>query len=121
MVKNDSAKIINLWLNFALIEYFDKLPVTSLPFWVNGYHTNLLNPTLITFLFYIVAMVVIDLFSDLETTRFDDYILDGRGLGSFVTPLSAGASNMSSWLLMGLSQFIPHAPEQDVVDRFKRF
>ena len=66
-------------------------------------------------------MVVIGLFADLETTSFDDYILDGRGLGSFVTALSAGASNMSSWLLMGLPQFIPHAPEQDVVDRFKLF
>ena len=61
---------------------------------------NLLNPTLITFIFYIVAMVVIGLFAYRATTSFDDYILDGRGLRSFVTALSAGASGMSVWLLM---------------------
>jgi len=60
------------------------------------------NPTLITFLFYIVAMVVIGLFAYRATTDFSDYILGGRRLGSFVTALSAGASDMSGWLLMGL-------------------
>ncbi len=34
--------------------------------------------------------------------NFSDYILGGRRLGSFVTALSAGASDMSGWLLMGL-------------------
>src|SRR5690606_17898247 len=33
---------------------------------------------------------------------FSDYILGGRRLGSVVTALSAGASDMSGWLLMGL-------------------
>ena len=61
-----------------------------------------LNPTLITFQFYIVAMVVIGLIAYRATTSFDDYILGGRRLGSFVTALSAGASDMSGWLLMGL-------------------
>ena len=32
----------------------------------------------------------------------DDYILGGRNLGSVVTALSAGASDMSGWLLLGL-------------------
>ena len=63
---------------------------------------NSLNPTLITFLFYIVAMVVIGLMAYRATTNFSDYILGGRRLGSFVTALSAGASDMSGWLLMGL-------------------
>ncbi|VTR42954.1 Propionate transporter [Serratia fonticola] len=31
-----------------------------------------------------------------------NYILGGRSLGSVVTALSAGASDMSGWLLMGL-------------------
>lgn len=72
---------------------------------------NLLNPTLITFFFYIVAMVVIGLFAYRATNSFDDYILGGRRLGSFVTALSAGASDMSGWLLMGLIlvQFISQA------------
>lgn len=60
------------------------------------------NPTLITFVFYIVAMVVIGLFAYRATSNFSDYILGGRRLGSFVTALSAGASDMSGWLLMGL-------------------
>jgi len=61
-----------------------------------------LNPTLITFLFYIVAMIIIGLMAYRATTNFSDYILGGRRLGSFVTALSAGASDMSGWLLMGL-------------------
>ncbi|MGX5699436.1 sodium/proline symporter PutP [Acinetobacter kookii] len=61
-----------------------------------------LNPTLITFLFYIVAMVAIGLLAYRATANFSDYILGGRRLGSFVTALSAGASDMSGWLLMGL-------------------
>lgn len=63
---------------------------------------NSLNPTLITFLFYIVAMVAIGLLAYRATANFSDYILGGRRLGSFVTALSAGASDMSGWLLMGL-------------------
>lgn len=63
---------------------------------------NSLNPTLITFLFYIVAMVIIGLIAYRATSNFSDYILGGRRLGSFVTALSAGASDMSGWLLMGL-------------------
>lgn len=61
-----------------------------------------LNPTLITFLFYIIAMIVIGLMAYRATANFSDYILGGRRLGSFVTALSAGASDMSGWLLMGL-------------------
>lgn len=63
---------------------------------------NSINPTTITFIFYIVAMVCIGLYAYRATTDFSDYILGGRSLGSFVTALSAGASDMSGWLLMGL-------------------
>ncbi|KAF5308364.1 hypothetical protein FQR65_LT18195 [Abscondita terminalis] len=47
-------------------------------------------------------MVCIGLYAYRKTTDFSDYILGGRSLGSFVTALSAGASDMSGWLLMGL-------------------
>jgi sodium/proline symporter len=57
---------------------------------------------LITFVVYIAAMVFIGLFAYLRTKNLSDYILGGRSLGSFVTALSAGASDMSGWLLMGL-------------------
>ena len=46
-----------------------------------------LNPTLITFLFYIVAMVFIGLMAYRATTNFSDYILGGRRLGREVVPL----------------------------------
>ena len=37
-----------------------------------------------------------------RTQNLDDYILGGRSLGPWVSALSAGASDMSGWLLMGL-------------------
>ncbi|UUS59514.1 MULTISPECIES: sodium/proline symporter PutP [unclassified Acinetobacter] len=61
-----------------------------------------LNPTLVTFIFYILAMLAIGLCAYKATHNFDEYILGGRSLGSVVTALSAGASDMSGWLLMGL-------------------
>lgn len=63
---------------------------------------NYMNPTVLTFVLYIIVMVGIGLYAYRATTNFSDYILGGRSLGSFVTALSAGASDMSGWLLMGL-------------------
>ncbi|KAA8734989.1 sodium/proline symporter PutP [Acinetobacter qingfengensis] len=63
---------------------------------------ELFNPTVITFILYIIGMVGIGLYAYRATRNFSDYILGGRSLGSFVTALSAGASDMSGWLLMGL-------------------
>ncbi len=61
-----------------------------------------LDPTLITFTIYIFGMLLIGLFAYRYTNNLSDYILGGRRLGSFVTAMSAGASDMSGWLLMGL-------------------
>ncbi|WP_028240492.1 sodium/proline symporter PutP [Stutzerimonas azotifigens] len=63
---------------------------------------SLSNPTFVTFVTYIAAMILIGFLAYRATKNFDDYILGGRSLGSFVTALSAGASDMSGWLLMGL-------------------
>ncbi|MCO8167690.1 sodium/proline symporter PutP [Pseudomonas sp. 21LCFQ02] len=63
---------------------------------------SLTNPTLITFVIYIAAMVLIGFWAYRSTNNLSDYILGGRSLGSVVTALSAGASDMSGWLLMGL-------------------
>ena len=60
------------------------------------------TPLLITFGFYLLAMVAIGFIAWWRTRDFDDYILGGRSLGGYVTALSAGASDMSGWLLMGL-------------------
>lgn len=59
-------------------------------------------PLLITFVAYLVLMLGIGFWAWFSTRTFDDYILGGRSLGSYVTALSAGASDMSGWLLMGL-------------------
>lgn len=59
-------------------------------------------PTIVTFVFYIVAMLIVGWLGYRATHNLSDYILGGRRLGSVVTALSAGASDMSGWLLMGL-------------------
>ena len=60
------------------------------------------NPTTVTFIVYIVAMIGIGFAAWRYTNNLSDYILGGRSLGAFVTAMSAGASDMSGWLLMGL-------------------
>lgn len=60
------------------------------------------TPMLVTFLVYIFGMVLIGLIAYRSTSTLGDYILGGRRMGSLVTALSAGASDMSGWLLMGL-------------------
>jgi len=47
-------------------------------------------------------MLLIGVLAYYYTNNLSDYILGGRRLGSFVTAMSAGASDMSGWLLMGL-------------------
>lgn len=58
---------------------------------------------LVIFCVYIFGMILIGFIVWRLTKNFDDYILGGRSFGLFVTVLSAGASDMSGWLLMGLS------------------
>ncbi|MBS0895003.1 sodium/proline symporter PutP [Tatumella sp. JGM130] len=60
------------------------------------------TPLVVTFIIYIFGMLLIGFFAWRSTKNFDDYILGGRKMGSLVTALSAGASDMSGWLLMGL-------------------
>jgi sodium/proline symporter len=61
-----------------------------------------LSPLHITFAIYILGMIGIGFAAWYYTRSFDDYILGGRSLGPFVTAMSAGASDMSGWLLLGL-------------------
>ncbi|WP_202840898.1 sodium/proline symporter PutP [Luteimonas saliphila] len=60
------------------------------------------SPLFITFAAYLLLMVGIGFVAWRRTRTFDDYILGGRSLGSYVTALAAGASDMSGWLMMGL-------------------
>lgn len=56
----------------------------------------------ISMLVYLVAMVWIGFAANRKTEDLDDFMLGGRGLTPFVSALSAGAADMSGWLLMGL-------------------
>lgn len=59
---------------------------------------------LIAFIVYFLAMLGVGLFFMLKqkAKTQSDYFLGGRAMGPYVTALSAQASDMSSWLLMGL-------------------
>ncbi|MCI5825490.1 MAG: sodium/proline symporter PutP [Arcanobacterium sp.] len=56
----------------------------------------------IAMIIYFVAMVVIGMWAYTRTKNLDDYMLGGRDLNPLVAALSAGAADMSGWLLMGL-------------------
>ncbi|SDK61349.1 sodium/proline symporter PutP [Billgrantia gudaonensis] len=47
-------------------------------------------------------MLGIGLVAYMRTTNLSDYILGGRTLGPWTSAISAGASDMSGWLLLGL-------------------
>ncbi len=51
---------------------------------------------------YLVLMLGIGFYSMRRTKNNSDFIIGGRTLGPFTTAISAGASDMSSWLLLGL-------------------
>ncbi|MGD9164791.1 MAG: sodium/proline symporter PutP [Chromatiales bacterium] len=55
-----------------------------------------------TFILYIFIMLGIGFVAYRRTQDLSDYILGGRNLGPIPSALSAGASDMSGWLLMGL-------------------
>lgn len=57
---------------------------------------------LIAFAAYLILMVVIGAIYMKNTNSSEDYFLGGRGLSGWVAALSAQASDMSGWLLMGL-------------------
>ena len=58
-----------------------------------------------TFVFYIGAMMAIGVYYYRRTKNMSDYFLGNRKLGAWVTSLSAEASDMSGWMLMGLPGF----------------
>lgn len=57
---------------------------------------------ILAMLIYLAAMLAIGYYSWRRTQNLDDYMLGGRDLSPSVAALSAGASDMSGWLLMGL-------------------
>ncbi|QRV01511.1 sodium/proline symporter PutP [Arcanobacterium phocisimile] len=57
---------------------------------------------ILSMIIYLLAMITIGLWAYRKNSSVDDYILGGRQLHPAVAALSAGASDMSGWLLMGL-------------------
>lgn len=55
-----------------------------------------------TLVIYSTLCLLLGLVAWRRTASLEDFILGGRSLGSFVTALSAQASDMSGWLLLGL-------------------
>ena len=51
---------------------------------------------------YLLGMLAVGVVYSKKNNSVDDFYLGGRKLGPFVTAMSAEASDMSSWLLMGL-------------------
>ncbi|MEZ8317118.1 sodium/proline symporter PutP [Vibrio splendidus] len=55
-----------------------------------------------TFIAYLIMMLAIGVIAYKRTSNSTDYFLGGRSLGPWPAALSAGASDMSGWLLLGL-------------------
>ena len=63
-----------------------------------------MNSEIIVFCLYFLALIVVALyfFIRARSRSQEDFFLGGRSMGPWVTALSAQASDMSAWLLMGL-------------------
>ena len=57
---------------------------------------------LVVIIVYLAFMVFVGIFYSRRNKNVSDFYLGGRKLGPLVTAMSAEASDMSSWLLMGL-------------------
>lgn len=64
--------------------------------------TTALTGILITMGVYLFGMIIVGALFSKKNETAGDFYLGGRKLGPFVTAMSAEASDMSSWLLMGL-------------------
>lgn len=60
------------------------------------------TPVIISFVAYMAVMIGIGIYFYFKTDDLSDFVLGGRSLSPGVTALSAGASDMSGWLLLGL-------------------
>ncbi len=61
-----------------------------------------MNGIPITFFLYVTVIFIIGIIASRKTKNLSDFILGGRNLSGPVVALGAGASDMSSWLLLAL-------------------
>ena len=67
-----------------------------------GFFQNADPLVLVAFIGYLAIMLAIGFYLSNKSKNMNEYFLAGRGLNSWVTAMSAQASDMSGWLLMGL-------------------
>ena len=60
---------------------------------------------ILAFAIYLGVMMYIGIYYYRKSRNLSDYILGGRKLGPWITSMSAEASDMSGWMLMGLPGF----------------
>ena len=60
------------------------------------------DPTILSFVFYLILIIAIGGIAWWRTHTLSDFVLGGRRLGGIAAAISAGASGMSGWLLLGL-------------------
>ena len=59
-------------------------------------------PIALAFILYLILMMGIGLYYSRQQKNLSSYILGDRKLGPWLTSMSAEASDMSGWMLMGL-------------------
>jgi sodium/proline symporter len=64
--------------------------------------SDLSMPSIIAFGAYIATVLAIGVYAYVRTKNASDYFLGGRNLSPAVSAISAGASDMSGWVLLGL-------------------
>ena len=62
-------------------------------------------PIALAFILYLILMMGIGLYYSRQQKNLASYILGDRKLGPWLTSMSAEASDMSGWMLMGLPGF----------------
>lgn len=61
-----------------------------------------MNILMLAFIMYLIILVVIGIWSSKLNKTLDDFLIAGRKLGTWPVAISAEASDMSGWLVMGL-------------------
>ena len=64
--------------------------------------SELSTSTIVAFMAYVAIVLSIGFYAYLKTKNASDYFLGGRELSPAVSAISAGASDMSGWVLLGL-------------------
>ncbi len=61
-----------------------------------------MNILILAFIIYLIILIIIGIWSSKFNKTLDDFLIAGRKLGTWPVAISAEASDMSGWLVMGL-------------------